>query len=575
MIILGINAYHADASAAIMRDGELLAAAEEERFSRVKHCAGFPELAIKYCLDEAGVNLEEVDHIVHAREPSSNLMAKIKGTFFSPLVFQHATWDRIRAIAASGNFDRDVRLSFPEAAGQIQAEFHNVEHHLAHAAGSYFASSFDEAALVTIDGYGDFASLLVGHAKGNELDINHRTFFPHSLGTYYLMVSQYLGFTRYGDEGKVMAFASMGDPDRYLDKMRKVAFPDKKEYFKLGLDYFQHHKQGTEMTWEEGTPEIGKAWSNAMVEEFGPARQPEEPYEQRHYDIAAALQKNLEEVLMNIFSRVHRDTGSKNLALGGGVALNSVSNGMIRPRTGFENIYILPAAGDGGLSVGAAYYTWHKLIGRTDRHPCKTAYLGPSFDENECRSALERNGLKWAMVQNTEAEAARHLQQGKIVGWFQGRMEFGPRALGNRSILVDPRRKEMKDVLNARIKHREEFRPFAPSILREKVGDYFEQDYPAPFMLMVYNIKREKRGEIPAVVHVDGTGRLQTVTKADNPRYYGLIKEFEKLTGVPIVLNTSFNDSEPIVCSPDDAIDCFKRTKMDVLFLGNIKVDQQ
>jgi carbamoyltransferase len=570
MIILGINAYHGDASAAILVDGKIVAAAEEERFNRVKHCAGFPKLAIEYCLREAGARLRDVDHVAHGRDPTSNLWQKARGTFFSPLVFCRSTWDRIRAIAASGSFGEDLRRHFPDEASHLKAVFHNVEHHVAHAAGSYFASPFEEAALVSVDGFGDFVSLLTGRAEGRRMEIGDRVFFAHSLGTYYTMVSQYLGFPQYGDEGKVMAFAGLGDPEACLEKMRKVAFPDERNYFRLGLEYYRHHREGTAMTWREGTPEIERIWSDAMARDFGPARERGEPYEQRHYDVAAALQKNLEDVLLGVLDRVQKETGSERLALGGGVALNSVANGMIRERTGFRDIFILPAAGDGGLSVGGVYYVWHCVLGREERHACPSAYLGPGYSEEECRRALEEAGLAYERVERPEAAAVEMLVQGKIVGWFQGRMEFGPRALGNRSILVDPRRQEMKDTLNARIKHREAFRPFAPSILLEKTGEYFEQDYPSPHMLMVYRVRPEKTVEIPGVMHVDGTGRLQTVAREENALYYDLIAEFGRRTRVPIVLNTSFNDCEPIVCSPRDAVACFQKTRMDALFLGKL-----
>jgi carbamoyltransferase len=410
---------------------------------------------------------------------------------------------------------------------------------------------------------------MLAHGRGSKLDILDRVLFPHSLGIFYTAVTQWLGFPKYGDEGKVMGLAPYGEPT-YLDEMRRVVRLDS-PLFELDLAYFIHHIEGIDMTWDQATPTIGRLFSPKLEELLGPARKPDEPLEQRHHDVAASLQRMLEEAYLHVIRTLHALTGSKNLALAGGVALNAVANGRIRHETQFEELYIQPAAGDNGTSIGAAYFVWNQVLGKPRSFVMEHASTGPEYSEAEYAAAIAAAGHSAELLDDERlfAEVAARLAEGDVVGWFQGRMEFGPRALGNRSIVVDPRSPNMKDILNARIKHREPFRPFAPSILAESTGDWFEQDYSSPFMILVYKTRADKRELIPAVNHVDDTGRLQTVEEHVSPRYWRLIKEFERQTGVPILLNTSFNENEPIVMTPEQALDTFAKTKMDILVLGN------
>jgi carbamoyltransferase len=570
--ILGLNAFHGDASAALVVDGVLVNAIEEERINRVKHCAGFPELAARWCLEDAGLDPRELDHVAIGRDPRANIGAKVVRTILTRPSPRYVM-ERFR----NATKVRDVKSQVAEALGVepegLRAEFHNVEHHLAHAASAFFVSPFDEAAVLTLDGFGDFASTMLCHGRDNQLEVLERVLFPHSLGIFYTAVTQWLGFPKYGDEGKVMGLAPYGNPARYLQTMRDLVKLDG-ELFELDLDYFVHHKEGVDMTWDEQTPTIGRLYSERMDAAFGPAREPRSELAAVHNDVAAALQAMLEEAYLHLVREAHRRTGSPNLCLAGGVALNAVANGRIRPETEFEHVYVQPAAGDSGIAVGAAYYVWNQKLGGARGFVMEHAYTGPEFDDAASEAAIRAAGFEPQRYDDAALfeYVAGRMAEGDVVGWFQGRMEFGPRALGNRSIVVDPRRDDMKDILNARIKHREHFRPFAPSILAETTGDWFEQDYTSPFMVLVYKTRAEKRNEIPAVNHIDDTGRLQTVEERVSPRYYGLIKAFERKTGVPIVLNTSFNENEPIVMTPEHAVETFAKTRMDLLVLGNLVV---
>ncbi|HEV8522948.1 MAG TPA: carbamoyltransferase C-terminal domain-containing protein [Terriglobales bacterium] len=574
MYILGINAYHGDAAAAIIKDGELLAAVEEERFNRKKHCAGFPASSIEYCLSVAGIGIQEVDHIGISRDPCVHLHKKI---LFSLQHFPGLS-GQIASRLANAAKVRSLKGELARALGvppEFKAQFHNIEHHKAHMASSFLLSGFERAAILSIDGFGDFISTMWGLGEGNRIEVYDAIEYPHSAGIVYTATSQYLGFPKYGDEGKVMGLAPYGRP-QYVEQFREIVRTVARGRFKLNLDYFLHHSEGVDMTWDEGSPMIGRIYSNKFLDTFGPARQPGEALTSRHQDIAASLQLRLEEISAHILKHLHEQTGSHRLCLAGGVAYNSVMNGKILLNTPFTEVFVQPAAGDAGTALGVCYHIWNALLGQPRSFVMEHAYTGPEYVNGEIESAVLASGLKHRLLDDVAlaAQAAQEIAAGKIVGWFQGRMEFGPRALGNRSIVVDPRRAEMKDVLNARIKKREPFRPFAPSILEERVGEYFEQTHPAPSMLMVYQIKPEKRAAIPAVTHVDGSGRLQTVSRTTNPRYHRLISEFEQVSGVPVVLNTSFNEDEPIVCTPQQAIDCFQRTRMDVLFLGNYKLER-
>jgi carbamoyltransferase len=570
MVILGLNAWHADASAALLVDGELVAAVEEERLNRVKHCAGFPRLAARECLRMAGLDAGAIDHVAVSRDPSANLARKALSVLTgaapaSMLGARLANAGRVRSVAD------ELRAALDGA--RLYARVHHVEHHRAHLASAFYPSGFDEAAVLSIDGFGDFSSTMMARGSGTSLEILGALGWPHSLGIFYTAVSQWLGFDRYGDEGKVMGLAPYGRPTR-VGILREACFVTD-EWFNLSPEWFNHSSEGVTMSWDEGAPSIGRLWSRRFVDALGPARPRDAALTQHHHDVAASLQAITEEVIMHLARRLQRRTGARRLCLAGGVALNSVANGKIRAQTPFTELYIQPAAGDGGTALGAALYVEHALHGRPRRFTMAHPYTGPAFDDAACESALasldnvQIDRLDEATLVDRVAAA---LADGAIAGWFQGRMELGPRALGNRSLLADPRRAEMKDVLNARVKHREPFRPFAPSVLAERASEWFVDAQPSPAMLLVLPVMPELRARVPAIVHVDGSGRLQTVERATNPRFYRLIEAFARLTGVPMLLNTSFNENEPIVCTPAEAIACFQRTKIDLLALGNFLV---
>jgi carbamoyltransferase len=579
MNILGINAYHGNASAAIVCEGRLIAAVEEERFNRVKYAAGFPAQAIRYCLKEAGLTLAEIDHVAVPRDPYARLATKL---FYAARMPSFAR-ERVKVLAKFTGIPEALAQVFEADPKKLKAKFHRVEHHQAHLASSFFVSPFERAALLSADGLGDFASTMWGTGSGSRMNIDGAVAFPHSLGLFYSGVTQYLGFPKFGDEYKVMGLAAYGEPEQ-MEAFREIVQFDAHSNgngFRLGLNYFTHHRTGPEMSWAEAdkTPTLGKMFSEEMPKRLGAARAPEEGLKQRHHNLAASLQARLEEVYLGMLKKLAERTGLKAVCLAGGVAFNCVANGKIFDATPFEKVYVHPAAGDAGLAVGAAYYVWHQKLGKPRSFVMDHAYWGPGYSRGEIRRAIDSNGIAqkgFRVTEMAEAELVRRtaaiIADGKILGWFQGRCEWGPRALGNRSIVADPRRPEMKEILNRRIKHRESFRPFAPSILAEATGEYFEKAHPSPFMTLAYAVRTEKRGAIPAPTHVDGTGRLQTVTREANPWYHALISAFRDLTGVPVVLNTSFNDNEPIVCRPEEAIDCFLRTQMDALVLGNFLI---
>jgi carbamoyltransferase len=604
MYILGINAYHGDAAAALVRDGKLVAAVEEERFNRFKHCAGFPTESIRYCLATAGINIADVEHIGISRNPSAHLHKKVLFAA-ARAAKQVATGkrktaettakqtgegifsqikDRLENAARVRDLKDDLARELHVPRENLKAQFHNIEHHRAHLASSFFVSPFEKAALLSIDGFGDFISTMWAIGEGNSIKVLGQVEYPHSTGIVYTATTQFIGFPHYGDEGKVMGLAPYGEP-RFIEEFRQIIREADAGQFRLNLDYFRHHAEGVEMTWDRGSPVIGQIYSDAFAQTFGPPREKGAPLTTRERDIAASLQKRLEEIGFHVLNHLHKTTGLTDLGLSGGVAYNSVMNGKILLNTPFRRVYIQPAAGDSGTALGVCYQIHSDVTSQAQTHRRREgkessaarpevmegAYTGPEFTNEEIRAEIESCKLEYetftdeALVQR----AAQDIADGLVVGWFQGRMEFGPRALGNRSIVVDPRRADMKDILNDRIKKREPFRPFAPSILEEQVDEFFEQNHPAPTMLMVYQIRPERYRQIPAVTHVDGSGRLQTVTRSLNARYYDLISAFYKLTGVPVVLNTSFNENEPIVCTPRHAIDCFLKTKMDALYVGN------
>lgn len=576
MIILGINAYHGDASAAVMVDGEVVAAVEEERFSRQKHQAGFPELAVRWVLDQVGAGPDDIDHVAVSRNPLANLKDKITWT-----ARHRPTIASLKARASNTNSIMGVPEALAAALGtdtkRLRATFHRVEHHRSHIASAFFCSPYDEATCMSLDGMGDFTSTMWGRGVHHRFDATGSVKFPHSLGIYYTAFTQFLGMPNYGDEYKLMGLSATGEP-RFMDELREVLVIDDGDLgYKLNLDYFIHHDKGVDMTWASGSPKLGPMFSEKMIERFGPAAVPRSEPSERDRDLAASVQLHLEEVELELLRRLHTRVPSPRLVLAGGVALNCVVNGRIREETPFEDVWVQPAANDSGTSIGAALWVWNEVLGQPRKWEMTHCYFGPEYGEDACRKALEAAGVDDAKRLD-DAElydfVAERIADGAIVGWYQGRVEMGPRALGNRSIVCDPRRPDMKDILNARIKHREAFRPFAPSILEETVGEWFEDDYPSPYMLMAYSVQPDKRDQVPAITHIDGTGRLQTVTREQNERYYELISAFHRRTGVPILVNTSFNDNEPIVTRPEEAVDCFLRTRMDVLVLGNLVVDR-
>ncbi|MGC1105859.1 MAG: carbamoyltransferase C-terminal domain-containing protein [Candidatus Acidiferrales bacterium] len=579
MIILGINAYHANASAAIIVDGRLVAAVEEERLNRIKYAAGLPSRAAQYCLQAAGVKLSDVDHIALPRDPWARLGTKLRFALRMP----RFAMERAKVAARFGGIKEELASALDVNPGSIRAQFHRIEHHRAHLASVFFVSPFERAAVLSADGLGDFASTMWGVGEGSNLRITGSVAFPHSLGMFYTAMTQYLGFRKFGDEYKVMGLAAYGSP-AYRDEFRDIVQAEKPLGVRLNLRYFTHHKLGPEMTWKQSdeTPVVGGLFSTQLEERFGPARAPEQPIESRHKNFAASMQARLEEVLLANVNALHEQTKAKTLCLAGGVAFNCIANGKILKQTPFERVYVQPAAGDGGLSVGAAFAVYHQTLGKPRSFQMDHAFWGPGFEASEMRHAVasQRFGAGGVQIAELDEEAllratAAHISQGKVVGWFQGRAEWGPRALGNRSILADPRRAQMKDILNRRIKHREIFRPFAPSLPEESVGEYFEQTHPSPFMTFAYPVRDSKRAVIPAPTHVDGTARLQTVNRDSHPLYWRLLRAFGDVTGVPVLLNTSFNDNEPIVCRPQEALACFERTKMDVLVLGNFILEKK
>ncbi len=573
MYILGINAFHGDSSAALLKDGKLVFAMEEERLRRVKHWAGFPALSIRAALDYEGIKIQDIDHITIARDPYANFWAKVRYTL-RKIRSVSAVTDRLKNQKQVLSIKQLLAESLGVRQDDIRAKVHHIEHHRAHLASAFFVSPFDEAALLSIDGFGDFTSTMIGVGKDNFIDVFDKVIYPHSLGIMYTAFTQWLGFPKYGDEYKVMGLAPYGSPkyvNRILDQVISLT---SNGLFKLNEKFFLHTESGVKMSWDNGAPFIGPLFSPVFEETFGKARQKDEELTEYHKDMAASVQKVAEIVIFHILNHLHKKTGSDNLAIAGGVAQNSVANGKIYLNTPFKNVYVPPAATDAGTAVGSALWLYYRLLENPRGFQMQTANWGQGFSREEIAAALDKAGLNYERLDDEELfdRIVESLVNGGVVGWFYDRSELGPRALGYRSILADPRKAETRDILNLKIKRREPFRPFAPSVLEDFVDEYFEQNHPVPFMEKVFVIKPEKRPLIPAVTHVDGTGRLQTVSRQTNPRYYALIRKFYERTGVPMLLNTSFNENEPIVNTPQEAIDTFLRTKMDLLVLENFLV---
>jgi len=572
MLILGLNMFHADASAAIVKDGEVVFAVAEERLNRKKHFGGFPALSIRACLDYVGASIYDVDHVAIGQDTDANLAKKVQYALSNPSRILNFIKMRQRKEEM-----RDLRTliikSLDADPQRLRFTEHHLEHHIAHIASAFYCSPWDNAAGFSYDGSGDFVSTMTARCHGREIEVLERVYLPHSLGSFYTMICDFIGYRKYGDEGKVMGLAPYGK-DTYCEQIKKLIH-SKNGSFQLDLDYFQAlgSNQGMQVK-EDGTVELARHFSDRMVEMFGEPRVPGSEITQRDMDLAFAMQHCFEEVFFELLNGLHAKVPTENLAMAGGCALNSVANGKLFDRTPFRQTWIQPAAGDEGLAIGAALHTYHSVLKQPRKFVMKNSYTGPEFSDTQIESCLKAANLKYRRMERQPLldAVAEQMAAGNIVGWFQGRMEWGPRALGNRSIVAHPGLPTMKDTLNARIKQREWFRPFAPSILADRQHEYFEHDHPSPFMLHVYKIRPEKRAQLCAVNHVDDTGRLQTVSREENPLYYDLIQAFERKTGIPVILNTSFNENEPIVCKPEEAIDCFQRTKMDVLAIGSYLV---
>jgi carbamoyltransferase len=568
MLILGLNMFHADASAAIVQDGQVVFGIAEERLNRVKHYAGFPTMAIQACLDAVGAKIGDIDHIAVGQDTDANLAEKVRYAISNPAKLLNFIRLRKRKQDI-----RDVRELIannlqcdPEA---LRFKVHHLEHHIAHIASAYYCSPWEKAAGFSYDGSGDFVSTMMARCEGNKVDVLDRVFLPHSLGSFYTMICEFIGYNKYGDEGKVMGLAPYGR-DTYCNQVRELLMTSRSG-FELDLEYFKPlgSNEGMQIK-PDGTVALARHFSGRMAELFGPPRDPDAEITQRDMDLAYAMQHCFEEVFFHLLNELHKRVPLENIAMAGGCALNSVANGKLFARTPFRHTWIQPAAGDEGLAVGAALHTYHSVLGHKRDFVMKNSYLGPEFSDARIESSLNAAGVKYRKLDRGPLldTVSDRIAKGDVVGWFQGRMEWGPRALGNRSILAHPGLPNMKDVLNARIKRREWFRPFAPSILQERQVEFFEHDHPSPFMLHVYKIKPGKRESLCAVNHVDDTGRLQSVSRDENALYYELIQSFERKTGIPVVLNTSFNENEPIVCAPEEAISCFQRTRMDAIAIG-------
>jgi len=574
MYILGINAYHGDSSASLLKDGVVVCAIEEERIRRIKHWAGFPSEAIKFCLEDEAITIQEVNYITISRDPKANFYKKVLYSF-RYLMSISAIWNRLENSKKVSSVKHQLADLFQLPVSSIKAEVHNVEHHRSHIASSFFASSFKKSAILSIDGFGDFTSTMTAIGDGKNFKVLKEVNYPHSLGVFYTAVTQFLGFSNYGDEYKVMGLSSYGKPI-YLKELEQMLEITDDGFFKLNKRYFKHFKEGVAMDWKGGSPAIESLFTKDWNDLFGKSRAKEEKLEQWHIDLAASTQKFTEGVIFHMLNYLQKDTGCENICITGGVAQNSVANGRILENTSFKSIYIPSAGHDAGTSIGSALYLYNQLLGNERILEIRSTYFGSKFNHEDIIKVLDKKAVKYIVVSDDDLfeSVVDKLVNGGVVGWFQGRSEFGPRALGHRSILVDPRRSDAKELLNKKIKRREGFRPFAPSILKEAVPEYFVQHDLAPFMEKVSDIKKEKYESIPAVTHVDGTGRLQSVEKDVSPRYYKLISRFAEKTGIPILLNTSFNENEPIVDRPEEALDCFLRTKMDMLVMENIIIER-
>ncbi len=567
-IILGINAYHAGASAALLIDGKPVAAVAEERLNRVKYYANFPALAVRKCLEMGGISFKDIDYVAVGRDAAANRAKKVEYMLKHPTKLLNLLNIK-KSRSVLDDLKTQIATKCDVNPDELRFKQFNVEHHLAHIASAFYISPWEKSAGFSMDGSGDFVSCMLASCEGNRIDIKHRIYIPHSLGSLYAMVCKFIGYGKYGDEGKVMGLAPYGT-DAYADKFEDMIWLTENG-FELNPKYFLPFgdNQGMTIT-EKGTMVVHRHHSDFMHELFGAAREPHAEIEQREMDLSYGLQQLFEKGYMHMLNVLHRMVPDERVAMAGGAVLNSVANGKLFDHTPFRETVIQPASGDEGLALGAALYVSHCVLEEKERYEMVDSYLGPEYSEAEIKATLDSKGVTYERLEREEmlGQTVDEIAKGSVVGWFQGRMEWGPRALGNRSILANPSLDNMKEILNARIKRREWFRPFAPSVLVERQAEIFEHSHPSPFMMHVYKIKPEWRERLVAVNHVDNTGRLQSVSREENPLYYDLIKKFGEKTGVPVVLNTSFNENEPIVCTPDEAAECFLRTKMDVLVIG-------
>jgi carbamoyltransferase len=576
MYVLGLNAFHGDSSAAILKDGHVIAAVEEERFTRVKHWSGVPYQSIDYCLLEAGIEFNQLQNIAINTDSKAHRYKKLLYAaksrpnlklLLSKLKDRSNRYDLLRLITE--NTDHDVSGVTVDA----------IEHHFSHLASAYYPSAFESCALFSVDGFGDFSSGAMGTGLQGNIQVDKYVHFPNSLGIFYQAITQYLGFPNYGDEYKVMGLSSFGQ-NNYISELSEILSISDEGNYQLDLSFFRHHRESVHWISEEGVPEFDTLFSSRLESLLGPRRMKGDGVNQKHKDIAASAQHLYEKALFSMLRHLQQKTNQSCLAMAGGCAMNSVANGKILANTNFEQVFVQPAGGDAGGAIGAALASWKKQGGAIPKATMPNAYLGPGYSQDYINGLVSKSTelkndfykIDTLSNDNLVDRVSTAIVEGAVVGWFQGRMEWGARALGNRSIIADPRRNDMQELLNSKIKRRESFRPFAPSILADQVSSWFSVKDSVPYMEKVYPIKPEMQSQIPAVTHVDGTGRLQTVEQSANPRYYSLIESFFRKTGVPILLNTSFNENEPIVCTPDQALDCFLRTKMDMLVMENTVV---
>ena len=566
---LGLNFLHSDSSACLFKNNELIAASEEERFTRVKHTSKFPINSINFCLKQANINISSLDLVTINSKPYSGIFKKFAYVISNPSAIKIAL---LSLLNSKKKINLSHLISGIDKNNLFEGKIKFVDHHESHIASSLFFSKFQKCANISIDGFGDFASCAYGLYENNKLKIDYKVSFPHSLGIFYQSLTQYLGFKSYGDEYKLMGLSSYGKP-KYLNEISKLIFKTP-EGFRLNLKYFTHHKKKIFHINEKGQFIYDNLYSNELEKLLGNERKQNEEINQTHLDIANSVQVIYEEILFHLVNIVYEKYKVDNLTISGGCAMNSLANGKIIKNSKFKNIYIPPNPGDAGGSIGSASVILSKKY-KNKININNYSYLGPEFNNNEISEIIKQKKLdknfkiNFVDYKSLYLIVAKELTKEKIIGWFQGKTEWGPRALGNRSILADPRNAKIKDIINLKIKRRENFRPFAPSILRGYVKDWFDEDAEVPFMSEVKLVKENKKKIIPGVVHIDGSGRLQTVTKEQNIHYYNLINAFNDLTKVPILLNTSFNENEPIVNNPIEAIECYERTNMDMLAIGN------